>query len=382
MAIPPLIGNPYNGYINPYYWVDDHPLLYGNNGSLDPSTYQIMKTRRLSFAQATWQSPNQRWYKWPLRSTSLPRPNIFLYLRNSKKKILTSRAGLSASVPLTVAEWLKRHVPVFIENEIIEPLNIQNPSKSKQTKSLYHSLLICQGEIHGKSMSMETCLRLSSFFLAFHPWEHPISLRVPGRWVACLQVWCHFPLPDSWKKRNLKHQVSLTLFEIIFFLLVLPSSSCKISNLHLSTANSSSLSCLNVNNKNHPFVGSHCGIVNGRNPAPSEICETPWNICLKFQTYISSTAANAGCLPINSIIRGELDVPLPTYPYGKSLYKPYISLYSGCLWVIIPKNPYISPISTMGTLLGVHPIVPWYHPYDIWYIYISVYMSRLISLFL
>ena len=36
--LPPLIGNPYNGYINPYYWVDDHPLLYGNNGSLDPGT--------------------------------------------------------------------------------------------------------------------------------------------------------------------------------------------------------------------------------------------------------------------------------------------------------------------------------------------------------
>ena len=33
MVIPPLIGNPYNGYINPYCWVDDHPLLYGNNGS-------------------------------------------------------------------------------------------------------------------------------------------------------------------------------------------------------------------------------------------------------------------------------------------------------------------------------------------------------------
>ncbi len=29
----PLIGNPYNGYINLYYWVDDHPLLYRNNGS-------------------------------------------------------------------------------------------------------------------------------------------------------------------------------------------------------------------------------------------------------------------------------------------------------------------------------------------------------------
>ncbi len=25
MAIPPLIGNPYSGYINPNYWVDDHP---------------------------------------------------------------------------------------------------------------------------------------------------------------------------------------------------------------------------------------------------------------------------------------------------------------------------------------------------------------------
>ena len=38
MVIESLVGNPYNGYINPYYWVDDHPLLYGINGSLDPST--------------------------------------------------------------------------------------------------------------------------------------------------------------------------------------------------------------------------------------------------------------------------------------------------------------------------------------------------------
>ena len=36
---PSFHRNPYNGYINPYYWVDDHPLLYGNNGSLDPGTY-------------------------------------------------------------------------------------------------------------------------------------------------------------------------------------------------------------------------------------------------------------------------------------------------------------------------------------------------------
>ena len=37
---PTFNRNPYNGYINPYYWVDDHPLLDGNNESLDPSTYQ------------------------------------------------------------------------------------------------------------------------------------------------------------------------------------------------------------------------------------------------------------------------------------------------------------------------------------------------------
>ena len=43
MVIPPLIGNPYNGYINPYYWVDfSHPLLCGKIGSLDPSTYHII----------------------------------------------------------------------------------------------------------------------------------------------------------------------------------------------------------------------------------------------------------------------------------------------------------------------------------------------------
>ena len=36
---PTFSRNPYNGYINPYYWVDDHPLLYGNNGSLDPGTH-------------------------------------------------------------------------------------------------------------------------------------------------------------------------------------------------------------------------------------------------------------------------------------------------------------------------------------------------------
>ena len=41
MVIPPFNRNPHNGYINPYYWVDDHPL-YGNNGSLDPGTNRLV----------------------------------------------------------------------------------------------------------------------------------------------------------------------------------------------------------------------------------------------------------------------------------------------------------------------------------------------------
>ena len=38
--IQPLIGNPFLCVYKPLRtWVDDHPLLYGNNGSLDPGTY-------------------------------------------------------------------------------------------------------------------------------------------------------------------------------------------------------------------------------------------------------------------------------------------------------------------------------------------------------
>ena len=38
---PALVGNPYNGWVNPYYWVAEHPQFYGNNGSLDPSRYDV-----------------------------------------------------------------------------------------------------------------------------------------------------------------------------------------------------------------------------------------------------------------------------------------------------------------------------------------------------
>ena len=34
MVIPPFNRNPFNGYINPYYWVDEFiPYENGNNGS-------------------------------------------------------------------------------------------------------------------------------------------------------------------------------------------------------------------------------------------------------------------------------------------------------------------------------------------------------------
>ena len=68
--IPPLNRNPYNGYINPYYWVDDHPLLYGNNGSLDPGTYR-------------------KWLGWPLWCPHVLRkcfPAAFFFHQNKGEK--------------------------------------------------------------------------------------------------------------------------------------------------------------------------------------------------------------------------------------------------------------------------------------------------------
>ena len=35
------------GIINPYYWVDDHPLLYGSNGSLDPIAHVSLGFARM-----------------------------------------------------------------------------------------------------------------------------------------------------------------------------------------------------------------------------------------------------------------------------------------------------------------------------------------------
>ena len=80
--LPPLIGNPYNGYINPYYWVDDHPLLYGNNGSLDPSTNENKKPWTDDHSYSTQFSPSEG-VLTPLASSSwLNKPLAFIEKQN------------------------------------------------------------------------------------------------------------------------------------------------------------------------------------------------------------------------------------------------------------------------------------------------------------
>ena len=48
MVIPPLIGNPYNGYINPYYWVDD-PSTYKSNHTSRPARHPSVHVVHPSF---------------------------------------------------------------------------------------------------------------------------------------------------------------------------------------------------------------------------------------------------------------------------------------------------------------------------------------------
>ncbi len=80
MVIPPFNRNPYNGYINPYYWVDDHPLLCGNNGSLD-----FRPDRTYHHPQILVESAPQRFLRPPARGRGLPQnpPNgsVARYLR-------------------------------------------------------------------------------------------------------------------------------------------------------------------------------------------------------------------------------------------------------------------------------------------------------------
>ncbi len=98
--LQPLIGNPYNGYINPYYWVDDHPLLYGNNGSLDPSTY-IHPNENLEFSAFCPENTN---------GTKTPTPGIWV-----KKTYFTSlQFSYLGKIP-----QLLHHLPEFTSTRIL-----------------------------------------------------------------------------------------------------------------------------------------------------------------------------------------------------------------------------------------------------------------------
>ena len=86
MVILPFLKNPYNGHINPYYWVDDHPLLYGNNGSLDPSTdhhvpwneFTPQNCQSKPLKMDDWKMKNLPFGArptWQVRTVTLPKTN-------------------------------------------------------------------------------------------------------------------------------------------------------------------------------------------------------------------------------------------------------------------------------------------------------------------
>ncbi len=61
-------GNPYNGCINPYYWVDEFIPYYMEN--LDPSTHDIGKS--LKYPPEVWQEPPLKSYRDPIGKDRLP----------------------------------------------------------------------------------------------------------------------------------------------------------------------------------------------------------------------------------------------------------------------------------------------------------------------
>ena len=51
---PTFNRNPYNGYINPYYWADDHPILYGTNGT--EFAFDLLQFRQEFSSSRFWSS--------------------------------------------------------------------------------------------------------------------------------------------------------------------------------------------------------------------------------------------------------------------------------------------------------------------------------------
>ncbi len=110
-----------------------------------------------------------------------------------------------------------------------------------------------------------------------------------------------------------------------------------------------------------------------RDPGSPNLRMVSWNLnTFRFVSVIgdpegsSSDVRWLGSLGLpNFVPRHQGDswmYPAPNVPW--KMGHPYISPISGgYLWVTIPKNPYRTQyINSMGTLLGVHPILDKYHP--------------------
>ena len=110
MVIPPFDRNPYNGYINlnPYYWVDDHPLLYGNNGSLDPGTYDL-------FQKKTCQIGQEKWPRTTPLCSLLPSPSGFGmslgYLNTEPNRVFGA-----------LGTWFWSGIPIIYRQSTFNPL--------------------------------------------------------------------------------------------------------------------------------------------------------------------------------------------------------------------------------------------------------------------
>ena len=125
------------------------------------------------------------------------------------------------------------------------------------------------------------------------------------------------------------------------------------TDLHKLKVTHAKIMELSMLNQDTPLPNSSIQALRNLSPARSLAFQDPLSSFGKATQIINQGIV--GCTPTH-------------VPLWEILISPIISLYSGCLWVIIPKNPYKSPINnSMGTQLGVHPIVPWINHCQCWY---------------
>ena len=85
-----------------------------------------------------------------------------------------------------------------------------------------------------------------------------------------------------------------------------------------------------------------------------------WYLDAALCTQMRAAKAQIVSTPAWAQVSGDSWMyPYQRTPMGNPNISPIYPYIVGVYGLLSPKNPYISPISTMGTLLGVHPIVPW-----------------------